>query len=73
MNNAVEEERRGSLWIPGKSWRQFQEDKHAFSTDNNSLTFMTRLAKELIRITDPRYAVYPIAQVYFYFICKTKK
>ncbi|XP_020285658.1 WASH complex subunit strumpellin [Pseudomyrmex gracilis] len=59
MNNAVEEERRGSSWIPGrKSWRQFQEDRHAISTDNTSLTFMGRLAKELIRITDPRTTVY---------------
>lgn len=57
MNNAVEEERRGSSWIPGKLWRQFQEDKHTFSIDNNSLTFMGRLAKELIRITDPRYII----------------
>ncbi|XP_012235159.1 WASH complex subunit 5 [Linepithema humile] len=58
MNNAVEEERRGSSWVPGKSWRQFQEDKHTFSTDSNSLTFMGRLARELIRITDPRTTVY---------------
>ncbi|KYN00267.1 WASH complex subunit strumpellin [Cyphomyrmex costatus] len=58
INNAVEEERKGSSWVPGKSWRQFQEDKHAFSTDNNSLTFMGRLARELIRITDPRTIVY---------------
>ncbi|KAG5323976.1 WASC5 protein, partial [Acromyrmex heyeri] len=58
INNAVEEERRGSSWVPGKSWRQFQEDKHAFSTDSSSLTFMGRLARELIRITDPRTIVY---------------
>jgi len=47
----------GSSWVPGKSWRQFQEDKHAFSIDSSSLTFMGRLARELIRITDPRYYV----------------
>ncbi|XP_014473018.1 PREDICTED: WASH complex subunit strumpellin isoform X2 [Dinoponera quadriceps] len=58
INNAVEEERRGSSWVPGKSWRQFQEDKHASSTDNTSLTFMGRLARELIRITDPKTTVY---------------
>ncbi|EFN72735.1 Strumpellin [Camponotus floridanus] len=58
INNAVEEERRGSSSVLGKSWRQFQEDKHAFSTDNNSLTFMGRLAREIIRITEPRTTVY---------------
>lgn len=57
INNAVEEERRGSSSIFGKSWRQFQEDKH-ISTDNNSLTFMGRLAREIIRITEPRATVY---------------
>ncbi|EZA48313.1 hypothetical protein DMN91_008109 [Ooceraea biroi] len=58
MNNAVEEERRGFSWVPGKSWRQFHEDKHALPTDNNSLTFMGRLARELIHITEPRTTVY---------------
>ncbi|KYM92896.1 WASH complex subunit strumpellin [Atta colombica] len=58
INNAVEEERMGSSWVPGKSWRQFQEDKYPFSTDSSSLTFMGRLARELIRITDPRTIVY---------------
>lgn len=71
MNNVVEEERRGYSWVPGKSWRQVQEEKHAPSTDN-SLTFMGRLARELIRITDPRYItslfsrnLYSVSFIYF--------
>ncbi|KAG7205653.1 hypothetical protein KM043_007608 [Ampulex compressa] len=58
INDAVEEERIGSSWIPTKSWRYFQEEKPVFSLDNNSSTFIGRLARELIRLTDPRTTIY---------------
>ncbi|XP_026671210.1 WASH complex subunit 5 isoform X2 [Ceratina calcarata] len=54
INNAVEEERSGFSWSSEKSWKYFQEEKF----DNNSTTFIGRLARELIRITDPRTTVY---------------
>ncbi|XP_076246687.1 WASH complex subunit strump isoform X1 [Calliopsis andreniformis] len=58
INNAVEEECTGSSWIPERSWRYFQEEKHVSVSDNSSVTFIGRLARELIRITDPRTTVY---------------
>lgn len=57
INNAVDEECRGSTWTPGKSWTYYQDEKLSTCTipnDSNSLTFMGRLAQELIRITDPK-------------------
>ena len=58
INNAVEEECTDSSWTSQRSWRYFQEEKHTSALDNNSLTFIGRLARELIRITDPRTTVY---------------
>ena len=58
INNAVEEECTGSSWTHGRSWRYFQEDKPVSVPDNNSVTFIGRLARELIRITDHRTTVY---------------
>ncbi|XP_014219163.1 WASH complex subunit 5 [Copidosoma floridanum] len=60
INNAVEEECRGSTWTPGK-WAFQPEDKtnvNFLPTDPNSLTFMGRLARELIRISDPKTTFY---------------
>lgn len=51
----MEEECIGSSWISEKSWRYFQEEKHVSISDNNITTFIGRLARELLRITDPRY------------------
>ncbi|XP_001600214.3 WASH complex subunit 5 [Nasonia vitripennis] len=61
ITNAVEEECRGSSWTPAKLWTYLPEDKmnaHLVPTDSNSLTFMGRLARELIRITDPKTTIY---------------
>ncbi|KAL2712235.1 WASH complex subunit 5 [Vespula squamosa] len=58
IDSAIEEEQRGSSWIPGKTWRYFSNEKHASLTENNCLTFIGRLTRELIRITDPRNTVY---------------
>ncbi|XP_011504242.1 PREDICTED: WASH complex subunit strumpellin [Ceratosolen solmsi marchali] len=61
INNAVEEECRGSSWTPGKMWTYLPEDKinaHLAPTDSNSLTFMGRLAREIMRITDPKTTIY---------------
>ncbi|XP_061936928.1 WASH complex subunit 5 isoform X2 [Apis cerana] len=58
INNAVEEECIGSSWISEKSWRYFQEEKHVSISDNNITTFIGRLARELLRITDPRTTIY---------------
>ncbi|XP_076166156.1 WASH complex subunit strump [Ptiloglossa arizonensis] len=58
INNAVEEEYTGSSWTPERSWRYLQEDKHMSVLDNSSVTFIGRLARELIRITDSRTTVY---------------
>ncbi|CAK9823853.1 WASH complex subunit 5 [Anthophora retusa] len=58
INNAVEEECAGSSWTLERSCRYLQEEKHIFALDNNSTTFIGRLARELIRITDPRTTVY---------------
>lgn len=54
INNAVEEECTGSSWTSGRSWRYFQDDRHVSVLDNNSATFIGRLARELLRITDPK-------------------
>lgn len=57
IDNAVEEECRGSTWAPGKVWTYCQDEKvssHTLPSDSNSLTFMGRLAQELMRITDPK-------------------
>lgn len=54
MNNAVEEECRGSSWSPSQSWRLIQDDKQITLTDNNSSNFLGRLARELIHILNPR-------------------
>ncbi|KAJ8673596.1 hypothetical protein QAD02_004858 [Eretmocerus hayati] len=61
INNAVEEECRGSSWNPGKSWMYLTEEKmnlHLAPTDPNSATFMGRLTRELIRMTDPKLTIY---------------
>ncbi|XP_076661736.1 WASH complex subunit strump [Halictus rubicundus] len=58
INNAVEDECIGSSWTPERSSRFYQEDKHTFVLDNNSTTFIGRLARELVRITDPRTTIY---------------
>ncbi|KAK9307552.1 hypothetical protein QLX08_002167 [Tetragonisca angustula] len=58
INNAVEEECSVSSWTSGRSWRYFQDEKHVSISDNNSATFIGRLARELLRITDPRTTVY---------------
>ncbi|XP_051156223.1 WASH complex subunit 5 isoform X2 [Leptopilina boulardi] len=61
IDNAVEEECRGSTWTPGKVWTYYQDEKissHTLQSDSNSVTFMGRLAHELIRITDPKTTVY---------------
>ncbi|XP_076752994.1 WASH complex subunit strump isoform X1 [Xylocopa sonorina] len=58
INTAVEEECVGSSWTSERSWRYFQEEKYISILDNNSTTFIGRLARELIRITDPRTTVY---------------
>ncbi|XP_033351507.1 WASH complex subunit 5 [Bombus vosnesenskii] len=58
INNAVEEECTGSSWTSGRSWRYFQDERHVSVSDNNSATFIGRLARELLRITDPRTTVY---------------
>ncbi|XP_058790000.1 WASH complex subunit 5 isoform X2 [Phymastichus coffea] len=74
INNAVEEECRGSSWTPGKTWTYLPEDKinlHLVPRDSNSLTFMGRLARELIRITDPKITIY-IEHVLAWFDLKTQ-
>ncbi|XP_043487767.1 WASH complex subunit 5 isoform X1 [Polistes fuscatus] len=58
IDSAIEEEQRGSSWIPGKAWGYFSNEKHHSLTENNCLTFIGRLTRELIRITDPRNTVY---------------
>ncbi|KZC05129.1 PREDICTED: WASH complex subunit strumpellin [Dufourea novaeangliae] len=58
ISNAVEDECTDSSWIPERSWRYFQEEKHVPVLDNNSVTFIGRLARELTRITEPRTTVY---------------
>ncbi|XP_015187762.1 PREDICTED: WASH complex subunit strumpellin isoform X2 [Polistes dominula] len=58
IDSAIEEEQRGSSWIPGKAWGYFSNEKHPSLTENNCLTFIGRLTRELIRITDPRNTVY---------------
>lgn len=57
INTALEVECRELTWIPGKSWKfTIYEDKidNSMPADANSGTFMGRLARELIRVTDPR-------------------
>ncbi|XP_043465727.1 WASH complex subunit 5 isoform X3 [Leptopilina heterotoma] len=61
IDNAVEEECKGSIWTPLKVWPCNQDEKlstHTVQSDFSSLTFMGRLAQELIRITDPKTTVY---------------
>ncbi|XP_076630517.1 WASH complex subunit strump [Colletes latitarsis] len=58
INNAVDEECAGSSWTPERSWRYLQEEKHVAVLDNNCVTFIGRLARELVRITDSRTTVY---------------
>lgn len=54
INKAVEEECRGSTWTPGTHWMTYQDEKSNLNADASSLTFMSRLLKEIIRMTDPK-------------------
>lgn len=61
IDNAVEEESKCLIWTPRKVWPCNQDEKlstHIIQSDFSSLTFMGRLAQELIRITDPKTTVY---------------
>ncbi|XP_043273140.1 WASH complex subunit 5 [Venturia canescens] len=61
INSALEEECRESTWTPEKSWKfLLYEDKvdSVMPTETNSGTFMGRLARELMRVTDPKTTVY---------------
>ncbi|KAK2579644.1 hypothetical protein KPH14_011569 [Odynerus spinipes] len=58
IDTAIEEEERGSSWISSKTWRYFSNDKNVSLTENSCSTFLGRLTRELIRITDPRNTVY---------------
>ncbi|XP_015116377.1 WASH complex subunit 5 [Diachasma alloeum] len=58
---ALEDECKDSTWTPGRNWKLFpQEDKteNSGAEGNGSGSFMGRLAKELIRMTDPKSTVY---------------
>ncbi|XP_066594760.1 WASH complex subunit 5 isoform X2 [Prorops nasuta] len=60
INNAVEEERKGISWVPGKLWNPLGDDKLFLRTteSNTAVNFMGHLTRELIRITDPKTTVY---------------
>lgn len=58
IDTALEEEQRGSSWISGKTWRYFSTEKNVSLSESNSSTFLGRLTRELVRITDPRNTVY---------------
>ncbi|XP_008550175.1 WASH complex subunit 5 [Microplitis demolitor] len=62
INAALEDENKNSTWIPNKSWKMLitddKQDYSSFVEINGSSTFMGRLAKELIRVTDPKTTVY---------------
>ncbi|XP_063976642.1 WASH complex subunit 5 [Diachasmimorpha longicaudata] len=58
---ALEDECKDSRWTPGRSWKLLHHDDKTDNSSgegNGSGSFMGRLAKELIRITDPKTTVY---------------
>ncbi|KAF7991199.1 hypothetical protein HCN44_002761 [Aphidius gifuensis] len=73
INIALEDELKNSTWIPGKSLKNLlinntnkndvtfidnSSSSITNSSNNNGDTFLGRLAKELIKITDPKLTIY---------------
>ncbi|XP_011303395.1 WASH complex subunit strumpellin [Fopius arisanus] len=56
---ALEDECKDS-WIPGRNWKVFmhEEKSENSSHEGNGSSFMGRLARELLRITDPKSTIY---------------
>ncbi|XP_046735927.1 WASH complex subunit 5 isoform X3 [Diprion similis] len=59
INDAVEQECKGLLWVQGR--RNLQKNKInslLVSSDSNSINFIGRIVRELLRVTDPKTTVY---------------
>lgn len=62
INVALEDECKDSTWSPGKTWKSLiheEKTESSITTDNNGGgTFIGRLTRELIRVTDPKTTIY---------------
>ncbi|XP_012267636.2 WASH complex subunit 5 [Athalia rosae] len=72
INDAVEQECKGLIWVPGR--RNLQKNKFNSqlpSSDSGSINFMGRIVRELLRVTDPKTTVY-IEHVIAWYDLKTQ-
>ncbi|XP_046411198.1 WASH complex subunit 5 isoform X1 [Neodiprion fabricii] len=59
INDAVEQECKGLIWVPGRrNLRKNKINSLLVSNDSNSINFMGRIVRELLRVTDPKTTVY---------------
>ncbi|KAK0182776.1 hypothetical protein PV327_000877 [Microctonus hyperodae] len=62
INVALDDECKDTTWAFGKTWKMLthhdEKMENSVTSDTNGGTFMGRLTRELIRVTDPKTTIY---------------